>query len=122
MDEQPICGAHLYIADDHGDNEGTLVCRLLPDHAGRHLCEFRRKSKDQVNHVQITFDHDERPPKLNKWQIAYSRGVIEKYNQLVDYDLKNIKHRRLFVRFSRAMNRLEEDHKCWHVDNRPVQI
>ena len=124
MSEQPpICGAHLYIADSYGDNAATMVCNRPPGHAGRHCCFFQRHAGNgKCSHVEVTFDHDERRPKLNKWQIAYSRGVIEKFNQMVDYDLKDPKSRRLFMRYTRAQNRLEEDHRCWHVDNRPAQL
>lgn len=30
------CNAHLYLADDYGDNEATMRCGLPSDHNGRH--------------------------------------------------------------------------------------
>jgi len=38
------CNARLYIGDDHGDNEATLLCQFPAGHPGRHKAEFQRKT------------------------------------------------------------------------------
>lgn len=111
----PICGAHFYIGDDHGDNEATMVCNLPPAHDGRHCCVFPRRG--QKMEVVLSWDTDERPPKLNKLQVRYSQGVIEKFHQTVDYDINDPKSRRLFMRYTRASNRLRDDARCWGVNH-----
>lgn len=111
--QPPICGAHFYIGDDHGDNEATMVCNLPPEHNGRHCCAFQRQG--QKNEVVLSWDTDERAPRLNKWQVAYSRGVIQTFHQIVDFDASDKRSIRLYKRYSRAINRLTEDTKCWGV-------
>lgn len=50
------CNAHLYLADDYGDNECTIVCQLKQNHDGDHEEKFLRKNKV----VKITWVIDER--------------------------------------------------------------
>lgn len=50
------CNAHLYIADDYGDNSGTMRCQLSEGHELPHREEFERDEKPVV----ITWFVDER--------------------------------------------------------------
>lgn len=50
------CNAHLYIADDYGDNSGTMRCQLPEGHELPHREEFARDDKPVV----ITWYPDER--------------------------------------------------------------
>lgn len=42
------CNAHLYIADDYGDNSGTMRCQLPEGHELPHREEFARDDKPVV--------------------------------------------------------------------------
>ncbi len=54
-DVEGECNAHLYIADDHGDNEATMRCSLPKGHEGLHKEEYKSNGK-----VIITWEKDER--------------------------------------------------------------
>jgi hypothetical protein len=55
-DESEECNAHLYIADNYGDNSSTIRCQLAPGHDGPHREEFERQGQPVV----ITWVVDER--------------------------------------------------------------
>ena len=42
------CNAHLYIADDYGDNHATMRCSLEEGHDGPHREEFSRGGDEPV--------------------------------------------------------------------------
>lgn len=50
------CNAHLYIADNYGDNHATMRCQLESGHEGPHKEEFDRDGKPVV----VTWHNDER--------------------------------------------------------------
>lgn len=52
-----ICGACLSIADDYGDNSGTITCQLEAGHDGLHRETF---SRNDCGEVTITWEKDER--------------------------------------------------------------
>ena len=57
-DVEGECNAHLYIADDYGDNSATMRCAGPPDHDG-----FHRETFDHYGKVVIvTWEEDEREP------------------------------------------------------------
>ena len=51
-DVEGQCNAHLYIADDYGDNHGTMRCQLKKGHLGLHQEIFDRGT--------VTWEKDER--------------------------------------------------------------
>lgn len=53
------CNAHLYIADDFGDNHATMRCQLQEGHTGPHQESFTRISHGE-NRVLIQWGRDER--------------------------------------------------------------
>ena len=55
------CNAHLYIADDYGDNHATMRCQLCPGHDGSHREEFKRGGKPVV----VTWEVDEKKDEEN---------------------------------------------------------
>lgn len=61
------CNAHLYIADDWGDNTATIRCQLEKGHSGLHRESFRREGK-----VIIEWEVDERSLDENEddWKFA----------------------------------------------------
>ena len=42
-DVEGECNAHLYIADDFGDNSATMRCQLLKGHSGNHREVFNTR-------------------------------------------------------------------------------
>jgi len=56
-DVEGQCNAHLYIADDHGDNRATMCCQLPKGHEGTHEEVFYREGRE----VRIYWNGDERP-------------------------------------------------------------
>lgn len=57
QDVENECNAHLYIADNFGDNHVTMRCQLSPGHEGAHREEFKRGGEL----VAVTWVIDERP-------------------------------------------------------------
>lgn len=55
-DVEGQCNAHLYIADNYGDNHATIRCQLCPGHDGPHKEEFKREGKPVI----ITWEVDEK--------------------------------------------------------------
>ena len=53
-DVEGECNAHLYLADDYGDNEATVRCQLPKGHEGWHE-EVGRNGT-----VKITWEKDEK--------------------------------------------------------------
>ncbi len=58
-DQPGECNAHLYLADDYGDNSTTLRCGLPEGHKGQHLEKFKRSSSGEV---KIWWERDEKEP------------------------------------------------------------
>lgn len=56
-DVEGECNAHLYIADDYGDNRATIRCQLPKGHDGEHREVFERGSSGEV---VIRWQKDER--------------------------------------------------------------
>ena len=61
------CNAHLYIADNFGDNHATMRCQLEPHHEGLHEERFHRGVMGGMGvipegsgEVIIQWDEDER--------------------------------------------------------------
>ncbi len=52
-----VCGAILSIADDYGDNSGTITCKLEEGHEGLHQEKFAR---GDCGTVVITWEKDGR--------------------------------------------------------------
>jgi hypothetical protein len=50
------CNAHLYIADNYGDNHATMRCQLSEDHEGLHKETFQCQGTD----VTVTWEIDEK--------------------------------------------------------------
>ena len=50
------CNAHLYIADDYGDNEATMRCGRQPRHEGWH----RECYGEEDERVTVAWEKDER--------------------------------------------------------------
>lgn len=55
-DRNNECNAHLYIADNFGDNHATIRCQLRPGHNGPHKEEFERGGRP----VTVTWYIDEK--------------------------------------------------------------
>lgn len=55
-DVEGDCNAHIYIADDYGDNEATCRCNLPKEHMGLHVHSFKRDGEE----VQVIWKTDER--------------------------------------------------------------
>ena len=53
------CNAHLYIADNHGDNRATMRCQLGKGHDGDHMEVFQR-GDDRSKPVTVRWVEDER--------------------------------------------------------------
>lgn len=51
------CNAHLYIADDFGDNHATMRCQLEEGHKGIHQEEY---TSDRSGVVIVQWDNNER--------------------------------------------------------------
>ncbi len=51
------CNAHLYVADDYGDNTATVRCQLRQGHSGSHVEEY---SDERTGRVRIEWEKDER--------------------------------------------------------------
>lgn len=51
------CNAHLYLADDYGDNDCTCRCGLAAGHSGLHRESFTRRLSGKVD---ILWTIDER--------------------------------------------------------------
>lgn len=58
-DVEGECNAHLYIADNFGDNHATMRCQLVPGHDGPHQEVFYREGRE----VRVVWDGDEREEK-----------------------------------------------------------
>ena len=56
------CNAHLYIADDYGDNTSTMRCQLPDGHDGRHHEMFVRQGEP----VDVYWAVDEK--ELELWE------------------------------------------------------
>lgn len=55
------CNARLFLGDDYGDNECTIVCQRTPGHTGRH------KEVTREGTIIIEWDNDERPER-QEWK------------------------------------------------------
>lgn len=58
VDRHGECNAHLYIADNFGDNHTTIRCQLQKGHPGQHQESFDRQGK----RVLVQWELDERSP------------------------------------------------------------
>lgn len=73
-DEPGECNAHLYLGDDHGDNERTIRCFLKKGHAEGHECLFHRDKGE----VRIQWDVDERVDQTREPDEAKRCGEVYK--------------------------------------------
>ena len=53
------CNAHLYIADDYGDNHATIRCQLPKGHTAHHCESFSTRA------VVVQWEKDERDYERN---------------------------------------------------------
>lgn len=64
-DAEGKCNARLFLADDYGDNDCTLLCRLEPGHSGPHKEAFSRNYQTAErkigSEIVITWQEDESP-------------------------------------------------------------
>lgn len=71
-DVEGECNAHLYLADDYGDNQTTCRCQLPKGHTGLHTEMFLRDKKfyglRTSNNVIITWSVDEREKQRRRKQ------------------------------------------------------
>jgi len=59
-DVEGQCNAHLYIADDYGDNTATIRCQCPQGHEFTHRHTFNRGTPTQAAWVRIEWHLDER--------------------------------------------------------------
>ena len=60
-DVEGECNAHLYIADNYGDNEATMRCQKPKGHNASHQEIFYRRDDEGGKHpVTILWERDER--------------------------------------------------------------
>ena len=71
-DVEGECNAHLYLADDFGDNMCTIKCQKPPGHEGEHREEFERHGTPVI----ITWWVDERDEK-DAWAKLVGQSIDE---------------------------------------------
>ena len=64
-DVEGKCNARLFLADDYGDNNCTIMCQLEPNHFSLHKETFMRTwlidGRRVVSEIVITWQEDEKP-------------------------------------------------------------